>query len=1048
MPRLTEERTIGRPRLTPEGTPRRSRLTEERPRSEFGELKTAPSRFERFISSAKESVVGPFRRDVEALKEGRQAFPGGPIVEAGLGVVETLFRSIRETTAGGLSSVGVPEREAEKVGELAQFVPLPGTKTALGLVSSASRSIPAFTARYEKAVDAIGQQILKRTPKVFRAGRGAPQAFRDTVSQRQADIANGIENAFELGSNLTRDFTAAERLRADQILRGGLITDKTPTKIVAATKAVRAELNGLQRELIELGKLKPETVERFQKNFGPYFARLFAAKEFVPTEAVIRGAGKKLRAGTPRLSTRGERIEVNLHRPKVSTPQGVEEGGTVVKIEGDTILVQAVKNPEAAGERSRALKDVLAHGFRVESREGRKITLFRDIPEEIRVAEAGVPVFRTQDATQSAIGLTRNAKTSEEVALILKEKTRIPHDQIESIQSRLELLGTEVPIRQPKAIDRILDRVGETETRITSSQIDEIIKAIGPKEPKQIGVGLGELRGEPGFVAAKAVEQISREVSINKFFKRVSDNPEWVRAGAAEGFIQMADDAKRLGDLSGKFVRGDIAAEINEFTRLAGDWERIVGRLTSLWKIGKVTNPGTISRNMMSSALIADMGGLHFYRPSGIRSYTAAAQGLLKRDTAAAFMLKEAKEAGLYRTTFNAQEINTLAEGFIRSKDPSAMMRALDGFSELAAKTRVSEVTKLYGAVDHFYKSALYLHSRRELGRGHLEALKYAKKFGIDYEDISPAARVLRRVPLGSPFITFASKIIPLSIETAVKHPFRFFKWPALIGIANEISSRQFNQDREEIAQIRDLGSLRSPRYMQLPVQDDEGRNLFLDLGYILPYGDLIEALDLLRGGTGANLNFMPPGGPAMSFLEIAFNKSMFTKREIYLESDNILEAAAKLSDHLGKALLPALTPPIPGTGFRGGYSTEAFRKAIKPEVQLPGETPISAFDFFGRRTTLTTAIASKIFGLQTKAISLQEVQLIGGIQFQSQIDELSKQLVRTQMSGITESQKEVQTGIITGKIMELTEKFLTRLGMGNLKEPEDRPQGRLRESR
>ena len=44
-------------------------------------------------------------------------------------------------------------------------------------------------------------------------------------------------------------------------------------------KPIRDELDRLQDELLELGRLAPETVEKFQEHFGIYFPRLYQSKE-------------------------------------------------------------------------------------------------------------------------------------------------------------------------------------------------------------------------------------------------------------------------------------------------------------------------------------------------------------------------------------------------------------------------------------------------------------------------------------------------------------------------------------------------------------------------------------------------------------------------------------------------------------------------------------------------------------------------------------------------------------------------------------------------
>ena len=139
------------------------------------------------------------------------------------------------------------------------------------------------------------------------------------------------------------------------------------------------------------------------------------------------------------------------------------------------------------------------------------------------------------------------------------------------------------------------------------------------------------------------------------------------------------------------------------------------------------------------------------------------------------------------------------------------------------------------------------------------------------------------------------------------------------------------------------MGKLKPPRHVLLPGKTEEGRNRFLDLGYILPFGDIVEVMDKVTGGEGANTSFEPLGGPWQAVMEAGFNKSLFTKKPIYLGTDSLTERTTKISDHLGKALFPAWTPPVPFTGFRGGDTTGAFRKGVAPTGPMPCGAPTSA---------------------------------------------------------------------------------------------------------
>jgi hypothetical protein len=167
--------------------------------------------------------------------------------------------------------------------------------------------------------------------------------------------------------------------------------------------------------------------------------------------------------------------------------------------------------------------------------------------------------------------------------------------------------------------------------------------------------------------------------------------------------------------------------------------------------------------------------------------------------------------------------------------------------------------------------------------------------------------------------------------------------------------------------------------------------------------------------------------------MEIAFNKSLFTGQPIWKQTDTLGQKAGKISDLLGKALLPAWAPPIPGTGFRGGYSTEAFRKAFAGEEGVPGligEEPMAKEDFIGRRRSLGPTIASKLFGVDIKTISTQDVIRTGSIHMAALNSELQKEVTRIGRIKISQSQKEEELQIIKQKYKALEVEIRRTFGL------------------
>ncbi len=1006
---------------------------------------------------------------------------------------ETIADTLKRTPAAELeagSRVATGAADLAAMGGMAKLAAVVGANPAQAGKSalSAIKNIPAAWRDFWQNV---GETVVDTAvPKYFRAGRGTPLEFREARLQMETDVANRMEQAASLGKALTKDLTVGERMRADQLLRGSITTAKTDPKLIAATAPVRQAIDEIQNDLIQLGRLSPETVERFQENFGPYLARLYTGKEF--TKSPVFGIPQPVRAGTERLKVRGDRVQVDI-------PSLEEEMRRAARLLGPEAefrrefrnrareLGTSKSKTETVSDKTETLGEKTTSQT-TSSTQGDPGT-FTQVPlsgvaKKLEDMVEGALVARgmTGPEAQAALGrvkaaavkahqggpdvtITGGGTIKETVKETVERETRTTRETVRSV---IEGLG--VNKAQQAALHAyydVISRLGAKAQKVTIGgktfkvnpimdvesatdrveALDDLLRAgfkVEKREGNRVTMfrdipeaerrALGEMRADPGYVAGKSIAQAGREVAITRFFKTVADNPEWTSAAAAAGYTQMPKDKKRLGDLAGKFVKDDIAGEINEAVRMKADWEKILAKTTQLWKIGKVTNPATMARNFYSSAILADFGGLSPWKPSGVKSYGTAVRAFLGKDPAAAALREEAKRVGLYNASYNQGELESLASGYIASKEENPILRMLEGVKRSIDKTGAGTA---YGSIDTFYKTALFVHGRQELKMSAAEAGRYARKYGIDYGDISPAVRLMREIPLGSPFITFASKAIPLTIETAVKHPIRFWKWPAIAYGLNELSYRQFGAERDQVEKTAQMGHLNSPRYIALPGKAADGRYQFLDLGYVLPFGDLIEAYDKYAGGGGdANISFEPLGGPLQPFVELAFNKSLFTGKPIYNQTDSYPEAGAKVADYLGKSLLPNWAPPVPGTGFRGGYTTEAFRKAIKPDAQLIGEAPIPSADYFGRQRTLGATIASKLLGIDVKNVSVQDMQRVGVLELQKQLDELGRSMAAIARSSITPAQKQNELRVYEEKYKALASEIEKKLGMSESAPP------------
>src|SRR6185503_4365591 len=120
---------------------------------------------------------------------------------------------------------------------------------------------------------------------------------------------------------------------------------------------------------------------------------------------------------------------------------------------------------------------------------------------------------------------------------------------------------------------------------------------------------LGEIQ-EPAYPVAKGIAQVGKDVANAEFLDAVSKNTDWVSPTAKAGYKQIPGDAKKYGALAGKYLKANLADEMNSIFQTKGVHQKAYEALLSRWKFGKVVlNPATHMRNMMSNAMLLDMSG-------------------------------------------------------------------------------------------------------------------------------------------------------------------------------------------------------------------------------------------------------------------------------------------------------------------------------------------------------------------------------------------------------------------------------------------------------
>jgi|GEM_PF-2366298 len=418
---------------------------------------------------------------------------------------------------------------------------------------------------------------------------------------------------------------------------------------------------------------------------------------------------------------------------------------------------------------------------------------------------------------------------------------------------------------------------------------------------------------------------------------------------------------ERFGVLNGQYVRKDIWNDLREVEEWRGEFVRNWDKYLGWWKYGKVIlNPSTHMRNAYSNMILAYLGDVN---PGDVVTYGKAAKAL-KQGEANPFF-KEFKDWGGMNQTFYSAEIGKLRDELASVRDPGTLKNWF--------RTAMSIPSNLYEGNEKFFKLAVFIKAR-ESGLDVDKAARKAEKFLFNYGDIPPIVKQAKRWLI--PFATFTYKAVPLFAEMAIKKPWKVGAITAAIYGMEEFSKKQLGLSDEaaekERKMLPDWQQRRLPPYIGpkwlapytqvlMPFQDKWGSNLYLDLSYILPYGNVAEKW----GQSALPLSDVLPSNPLFQFsAAILTNKDAFTGRPIYNEIlDSAAQIAGKYLSYAWRELAPSMAP--------GGYSWNKIRTGLMNTLSDDKKV----LDWAGRPIELQTALLSSLLGIKLSPASTQELR-------------------------------------------------------------------------
>lgn len=418
--------------------------------------------------------------------------------------------------------------------------------------------------------------------------------------------------------------------------------------------------------------------------------------------------------------------------------------------------------------------------------------------------------------------------------------------------------------------------------------------------PDDVREAMGEIM-EAGYPTAKSLVQLTQAVERAKLFKEVST--AFAKKEATEGFTQLPKTSS-LGDLAGKYVPTPIYDDIQEMVRSASKFEQATRPLVKSFKYGKVIlNPATHIRNIMSNMVLNSFEGLSPIRHPQI--YAIAAKELKTKGK----WYKEAKEAGLGLDSFAANELKDI------------LAPSIAGSAKL--KKAVDAIAAAYQKEEEFGKLAQFIFQRKK-GKSVEEAWQISERATFNYAQVTPFIRRVRESVFGYPFITFTYKATPQVLRTAVEKPTKISNIGKIKqGIENQSDIEELTRERET-----EPDWVRDGFYMKLPIKDEHGRSAYLDLTYILPFGDLVSGQFIERGidrETGLPENVGESQVRKLPFVNLfreIWENQDFTGHQIYKSSD---PAEKQIAD-VFRQLLRFSLPPLLAEQVPGGYGKDGNR--------------------------------------------------------------------------------------------------------------------------
>ena len=387
-----------------------------------------------------------------------------------------------------------------------------------------------------------------------------------------------------------------------------------------------------------------------------------------------------------------------------------------------------------------------------------------------------------------------------------------------------------------------------------------------------------------------------RGVDLNKY-RKVPDSP---RYGAMRGLYVQKDI---WNDINGLGVTGNPAW---------GELLKWSGRIQTTFKYTKVPmNVPTQARNVISNTILMNVSGTNFFQLPIVISkamHDVASNGKY---------MQLARKYGLETTTFAATELGRIDRELAKVKSSAKSFEGMWARSKVFFTDYLDVGGRAYQKTEVLFKVAKMIDLMENHNKTEAEAAKLANEALLDYGNVSQGVRLLRTLPLGSPFITFNAKVMAQMARNIKQHPVASLKYVALPYLFAEMFLSQ-NDDLDE----DDWDALMEflPDYMEtefstmvFPYKNEHGKWQALDVSFFLPWGahlHLGKNIAKKEWGEAVYKNIGLFGGPFVAPIAIQVNVDPFTGQSIWNDLDPPRQRYEDMMMFMASYMVPPMFMP------------------------------------------------------------------------------------------------------------------------------------------